>query len=164
MKITTFITTLAIGLMIGIFTLPVFAEDQSEASEEFRGERHNKFTDEEKAEFRAKREEFREETKDMSPEERRAYRKERIAEKMKDMTPEERERFQAHRDKRKEMYDKIKDMTPEERKAFKQARISEKTKDMSPEEKEEFMKRMQERKKKHGERHAERRDAEEPSE
>lgn len=32
MKNNTVITTLAMGLMIGIFTLPVFAEDQSEAA------------------------------------------------------------------------------------------------------------------------------------
>ena len=62
------------------------------------------------------------------------------------------------------MAERMKNMTPKEGRAFKQARIVEKTKDMSLEEKEEFIKRMQERKKKHGERHAERRDVEELSE
>jgi len=77
MKNHSFITKLATSLMIGMFTLPVFAEDQGEDSQEARSERRNDLTDEQRVERRANHEnmrrEMREKTRDMTPEERRAF-------------------------------------------------------------------------------------------
>ncbi len=113
-------------------------------------DRRTDFTDEEKVELRAFREEMREKTRDMTPQERRAYRQKRVAERMKDMSPERREKVQARMQERRhmrqrQMREKLRDMSPDERKAFREAHMTERMKNMSPQQKERFQAGMQRR-------------------
>ncbi|MCK5667812.1 MAG: hypothetical protein KAI15_01910, partial [Gammaproteobacteria bacterium] len=84
---------LVFSISLGLLTFPsiLLAEDRAtlvngnmvnDRQQEARSDRRADFTDEERAEFRAFREEMREKTRDMTPQERRAYREKRVAERM----------------------------------------------------------------------------------
>ena len=62
MEYNTLISKLATGLMIGMLTLSVFAENKSEDSQESRSEKFNDLTDEQ----RESREKMHEKNKDMT--------------------------------------------------------------------------------------------------
>jgi len=130
-------------------------ERQQEARSDRRAsDRRTDFTDEERAEFIAFREEMREKTKDMTPQERRAYREKRVAERMQNMSPEQREKVQARIQERRhmrqrQMREKFENMSPDERKAFREAHMDERMKNMSPEQKERFQADMQRRNRMH---------------
>lgn len=117
---------LASIMAMGVYTLPVQADENKGPPKEQAGEyKHGKHKDwhkrwesmtpEEREEHKAKREAMREKMKNMTPEEKKAFWKQRKEEKPANMTPEQRK---AYEERRVEMKKKFESMTPEEREAF----------------------------------------------
>ena len=114
-KMTEFSLAALLGL---VFSMPVLAADEAatdqtvEQAKDEKGDWHRKhkerwenMTEEERAAHRAKRKEMREKIANMSPEERRAFFKQRMEEKMANMTPEQKERFQKRHAEKIKRYD-----------------------------------------------------------
>jgi len=117
---------LASIVAMGVYTLPVQAdENKGPSKEQAREYIHGKHKDwhdrresmspEEREEHKAKREAMCEKMKNMTPEEKKAFWKQRKEEKLANMTPEQR---QAYEDRRAEMKKKFESMTPEEKEAW----------------------------------------------
>lgn len=124
MKTGQLITLGLAGIMtIGIYSMPVQAEETTGPATEQAGERSfwrerwENMTPEEREKHKAERQAMREKMKNMTPEERKAFWKQRMEEKLANMTPEERKAFEEHR---AEMRKKFESMTPEERKAWRE--------------------------------------------
>ena len=100
--------------------LATMTPEQRDAFETLHRKRMEKWenmTEEEHEQARQERKAMHEKIRKMSPEERRAYRKQKHEEKLADLTPEQREVYEQWRQTRREEW---KNKTPEERQAHRQ--------------------------------------------